>query len=90
MPRVVNIYRNLLSNVNPEDYLIELVGYSDSEITVSVYSDTNSYAFKIEDTIPTHKKADSGSENIKVYDLDSKEEFSITEKDLYEKFPVFK
>lgn len=89
MPRIFNIYRNLLKSLDAKQYLLELKDYSNKHISIQVYSQGYKGMIRIEDTIPLHKKASVEEKNLKVTDLSTKKEFSVSENDLNKNFLKF-
>ncbi len=89
MPRIFNIYRNLIKSLDSTQYLLELKDYSDKHISIKVYSQGYKGILRIEDTIPSHKKASIDEKNLKVTDLVTNKEFSVSETDLSKNFLKF-
>lgn len=89
MPRIFRIYRNLLKSLNPKQYLLEMRDYSDKHITINVYSQGYQGVLKIEDTLPAHRKAAVDDKTLRVVDLGTKKEFSVSEDELSKNFLKF-
>ena len=88
MPRVVQIYRKLLAQIDQTKLLIELLDYSNRHIVIAVYSDAKNVTYRVEDLVDERKKAAVSEDSLKIKNMESDEEFTLSEESFYSTFPT--